>query len=288
MVESLIIEEIEFQLNDIKLHGIGCGHNNEPIVLCLHGWLDNAASFIPLMSHFSGYRVIAIDWPGHGWSEHRQPGAYYHFVDWISDLVSLFELNKWHNIHIVAHSMGAMVASAFSAAFPKKVASLTLIDAFAFNIENAENMTKQLKRGLRSRQLLMRRAPSSYATFEEALNVRLMATDLDESNTSLIIKRGLNLINKRFFWRFDPRLKLTSPYRFTPEQALQLLSDIVTPMQVVIGEQGAEKAKLMLSRYQYLFPNLLTHQLVGGHHVHMEQAKKTAKIAMEFIKNNNV
>ncbi|NVK25415.1 MAG: hypothetical protein HWE10_10850, partial [Gammaproteobacteria bacterium] len=40
-------------------------------VLALHGWLDNAASFIPLIQNIPTVNWTAIDLPGHGASFHR-------------------------------------------------------------------------------------------------------------------------------------------------------------------------------------------------------------------------
>ena len=34
-------------------------------VLALHGWLDNAASFVPLAAQLPGLELVAIDLPGH-------------------------------------------------------------------------------------------------------------------------------------------------------------------------------------------------------------------------------
>ncbi|KAG1587997.1 hypothetical protein G6F46_014705 [Rhizopus delemar] len=43
-------------------------HGEGPRVLALHGWLDNAASFVPLAPHLSSLQLVAIDLPGHGHS----------------------------------------------------------------------------------------------------------------------------------------------------------------------------------------------------------------------------
>ena len=34
-------------------------------VIALHGWLDNAASFLPLAARFEGFDLVALDLPGH-------------------------------------------------------------------------------------------------------------------------------------------------------------------------------------------------------------------------------
>ena len=95
-------------------------------ILCLHGWLDNAASFIPLMPMLENYNVVAIDMAGHGGSQHRMAGYDYVFVDWIHDVLDVLDSLDWQQAHLLGHSMGGYVSLAFAAFFPEKLKSLTL------------------------------------------------------------------------------------------------------------------------------------------------------------------
>jgi hypothetical protein len=54
------VEEINYNLGELTLTGLAFGNKNDELVLCLHGWLDNAASFLPMMPYLKDKRVIAM------------------------------------------------------------------------------------------------------------------------------------------------------------------------------------------------------------------------------------
>jgi len=313
--EEQSAEEISYQLDDLTLTALACGNKEHATVLCLHGYLDNAASFLPLMREamqrtvqqtiqmtkpkdsLSSRRFIALEWPGHGHSDHRSVGAHYHFFDYVSDLVALFDHNNWSAIDIVAHSMGGMVASAFAAAFPEKVKSLTLIDSLGFICAPAEQTTNQLRQGLLSRHKKIK--TTRYFSEDTAIKARLNVCDLQEPHAKLIVQRSLVKVpdkakskteltvnctksDQLFSWRSDPRLRTISPYRLTLKQAQQLLSDVNCPVQLVYGDKGMD----MVTKGLPLFSNLLTDftaiKILGGHHVHMEQAEQLCKLLNNF------
>lgn len=297
-------DELSFQLGDLTLAAIACGNESHQPVLCLHGYLDNAASFIPLMQHITKHkiqhkaqhtsqhvpqendlltnrRIIALDWPGHGHSDHRSIGAHYHFIDYVSDLVALFAHNNWQAIDIVAHSMGAMIASAFAAAFPEKVKSLTLIDSFGFICSPVEQTTSQLRKGLLSRV----KSVNTTRTFtqETAIKARMNVSDLHEEHVKLIVQRSLLKADTLYRWRSDPRLRTVSPYRLSLAQAQQLFSDITCPLQLIYGDKGMAMVSTGLENFSPGVANLTTTKLTGGHHVHMEQTKALSSLLSHFF-----
>jgi len=283
----MIIEDICYELSPLSLHGLACGNKNNAIVLCLHGWLDNAASFLPLMTELDDKRVIAVDWPGHGLSSHRSEDAHYHFIDYVYDLVSLFEFNNWENIDIVAHSMGGMIATAFAAAFPEKVNSLTLLDSIGFISAEAKQTTAQLRQGMLSRLKAKNKKKSIHTTQQSAINARVAVSDLHYADAELIVNRGLIEHDNGFLWRSDSRLRNASPYRLTLAQAEQFIHDIDIPIQLISGDKGMDMVTQGIKHFGPLFKQFSVHQLCGGHHVHMEQAKATAKLITTFLDNND-
>ena len=68
----------------LKIAGLATGDAHDPPVLMLHGWLDNAASFGGVMPLLPGRRLLAIDLPGHGESDHLPSPSGRHFIDWIT------------------------------------------------------------------------------------------------------------------------------------------------------------------------------------------------------------
>ena len=277
------LDKVCYDLGQQQLHGLSCGNPGDDIVLCLHGWLDNAASFVPLMPYLPGKQVIAIDWPGHGLSTHRSSDAYYHFIDWVYDLLQLFDVNHWGAVDIVAHSMGGMIASAFAATFPEKVKSLTLIDSIGFINANAEQTTRQLRQGMLSRLQGRKKQKNLHTSEESAINARVSVSDLRYQDAALIVKRGLKKSGDGYTWRADSRLRMISPYRLTLGQAEQLIRDIAVPVQLIYGEQGMDMVASGIRHFGPLFKNFTSHALPGGHHVHMEQPQQTARQVLAFI-----
>lgn len=283
------MSSVTFNVNGKNICGISNGNKHKPILLCLHGWLDNAASFQPLMPYLANYHVIAIDWPGHGLSSHRSADAHYHFLDWAYDLIALFRSQQWQAIDIVAHSMGAMVASAFAAAFPEHVKSLTLIDAIGMLTSDASETSAQLRKGLLSRLTRHEKPKSKHVSIESAVAARVTVSDLKPEHATLIVERGIEYTVNGYTWRSDSRLRAISPYRFTLPQAKQLVAGITAPVQLIYGDKGMEMVTTGLACFGPLYQNLQSHKLLGGHHVHMEQPEQTAELISEFtsIKNKH-
>ena len=101
-----------------------------PLVL-LHGIGSGSASWAAQLDGLSArFRVIAWDAPGYGGSDplpgERPPSRAY--GDAVADLLDGLGLER---VHLVGHSLGGLIAAAFSSRHPERLLSITLSDAAA-------------------------------------------------------------------------------------------------------------------------------------------------------------
>jgi len=246
---------------------------SEEIVLALHGWLDNANSFLPMMNYNKSLKVIALEWPGHGHSDHRGEDASYQLLDYVYDIYVLIKHQKWNKVHIVGHSLGAIVACVFAGTFPELVDKLVLIEALGPITAQATETQSQLKKSITSRYKAEIKTPSNraYSSIDKAIAARLMVSDFNEEIATMLVTRSLKKVDDGYRWRSDPRLKQLSPMRMTESQSKDIMSHITSSTLLVLGDNGFESLREKIAERTALFESINVLSFAGGHHVHMEK-----------------
>ncbi|MGL4837402.1 MAG: alpha/beta hydrolase [Shewanella sp.] len=278
--------EIEFVLPHIKLTGCLWGAKDKPLILALHGWLDNANSFQPLAEYLSEYQVLAIDWPGHGFSQHR-PGHYpLHWIDYLYDLDALLGVLSQKPVALIGHSLGGIVAAAYTAAFPENVNKLILIEALSPLFEAPDQAKARLRKSFyqHEKYLAQKHKPIKiYDNIDCAVKARAHLTGLAEPWCQLLLERNMQPLGNGIVWRTDPRLKLDSPQRLSFAQVDALMQDIAVNTLLICGKQGFSQLQSALPKARNWFQRLSEHIIDGDHHVHMGNAKTVAKLVDAFM-----
>ncbi|MCH1930643.1 alpha/beta hydrolase [Shewanella sp. A25] len=277
--------QVELVLPHIKLSGRIWGPKDKPLLLALHGWLDNANSFEPLAEHLTEYQLLAIDWPGHGFSQHR-PGNYpLHWVDYLYDLDALLAILPQQPVAIIGHSLGGIIASAYTATFPEKVNRLILIEALSPLFEAPEQAKSRLRKSFyqHGKQLTAQRPNKGYETIETAVRARAHLTGMSENWCRLLLERNLQTSEQGICWRSDPRLKLDSPMRLTFAQVDALMQDVSVETLLICGKQGFSQLRTALPKARNWFHHLVEHIIEGDHHVHMDNAEGVAQLIRKFV-----
>lgn len=262
------------------------GTGNKHKVLALHGWLDNAASFwhlAPILASH-GMEITAIDFPGHGHSDHRAPGHNYAFIDYIIDLQEVIEQIDTP-CTLLCHSMGAAIAMMYAAAFPEKINRMILIENLgpipAYQPGKAVSTMRDALKLWSKHSLTHKRF---YPNIEKAVTARQEATPMDAEIIRPLVERGLDQTKKGYHWRTDKRLRLRSFFRMSEEQTLEYLSSITVPTQLIIAEPKsyALEYPMVENRIKALNP-IQFDKIKGDHHLHMGNARSVADAITAFI-----
>jgi len=133
----MLTEEIRIDVAGHELAAKQWGDADKPAIIALHGWLDNAATYDRLAPMLSDYRIIALDFVGHGFSSHRPEGIRYHMLDNIDDVIGLADGLELERFILMGHSMGAGVSTMLAGAFPERIQKLILIEGIGTNTSAA-------------------------------------------------------------------------------------------------------------------------------------------------------
>lgn len=241
-------------------------NSSAPVILALHGWLDNAVSFQPLSQHLSNYQVIALDFPGHGHSDWLPAGCDYNIWQSLGLLVQVIEQID-APIHLVGHSMGGNIATLFAASFPDSIVSLTLIDALGPLVTDEANCAKQLRQGINDSLKPMAES-KTYPSLEQAMSSRLKVTPFFNAQTlSPIIERNMQKKHEGYVWRVDARLRRASKVRFSEAQVQAMLKDISCPTLLIKASNSFINEHFWQAR-KNLIADMDTHTIEGEHHLH--------------------
>jgi len=282
------------QAEDIRLDtavgsraGLRWRRESAPRVLCLHGWLDNAASFIPLVPLLGKMDVFALDFPGHGHSDRRHATARYHFIDYLWDVEAVLNALQWQECHLIGHSMGAAVAAIYCAGAPERIRSLIMLDSLGPISVTAESSADRLRRSL-FRSRMEEHPPRQYPSIDDMVAARRRYSDLSETGARLICDRSAHRVADHYEWTNDPALNWISSLVMTDEQALNFLHNIESPaLSMIATHEAPWSSSAKLEERRQIIAHGRHETISGHHHFHMDEPEKIAETIESYILAND-
>ena len=251
------------------------GDPGAPVMIAFHGWLDNANSFDAIGPQLARqYRVIAVDFLGHGKSSWLPECAEYHFMDLVVDAAKL--LRQWSPSRpaiVLGHSLGGAVATCLAALCPECISACITIDALGPLITNEDQLVTKMADAVRFRLDCPRRSPRMMPDFETVVRARQRVEwSIEPWAARQLCLRGAKWVEGGWMWQSDPRWRTPSLLRMTETQVQALLRAIRCPVLVAVAEAGLLRRLPTLTERQQCIPRLRVREFPGGHHLHMESA----------------
>lgn len=265
-------------------------------VIALHGWLDNAASFVPVTKCFDLDRPFyAIDLPGHGLSEHRPNSSSYHLVENVVDVLALIDAlaseaslvgQPFEKVSLLGHSLGGIVCCLLAAAAPERFDKVVLLDSMGPLTDETEDVLPQLKKAV-SKAMKIKSNVSVFSSFELAVKARMFGVgNIKRSAAEILVKRGVKEVEGGYSWTTDPKLLKPSFLRFTEEQVRAIFTGISCPVKLIRGDRGYFSVYEDLKKRLEYLQDIEQVSVSGGHHFHMDgDLKSTAEYLNAYFSN---
>lgn len=289
-----MMREVTIDIAIGRVYGLRQGEAGQPKVLALHGWLDNATSFVPLAAHLPGIELVAIDLPGHGRSAHLPAGADYSFAGAMHNVLDVADALGWERFTLLGHSMGAGIASLVAAACPERIARLVAIEALGALPETAGNTVPRIRKALAAGRRPGQRL-RVFTELDTPVRARTLARigTIGEASAQLLVERGVREVRvddarAGWEWSSDPRLMLPTMVRMTEEQVRALVAGIECPTKVVYADPPQSYLpEPRRSEHVALLPRGEMVVLAGGHHLHMDRPAEVAAAIADFLRRED-
>jgi pimeloyl-ACP methyl ester carboxylesterase len=288
---NVVLEPFKMPTSRLTLAGLKNDKREGQPIIALHGWLDNAASFIPLYEQMPHDRPFyALEMPGHGLSEHRPSSTSYHLLENIIDVLAFMdEVAPEQTVSLIGHSLGGIVGSLLAAASPERFDKLVLLDSLGPFTDETSNVLPQLRKAIAKASLFKSSKMTVYPSKEMACSIRMKGVGkVDRPAATLLVERGIKEVEGGYSWTSDPKLLEPSFMRFTEAQVKTVFSGIECPIRLICGDKGYfSNYEDLKKRFEYLQREdevLDRHVVSGGHHFHMDgDVVTTAELIHEFM-----
>lgn len=264
-------------------------------VLTMHGWLDNAASFDPLMALLpESLSVLVIDLPGHGRSSHYPPGLLYHFTEDLVTIRNIVNHFGWKKVTMMGHSMGSMFTFIYAAVFPTQVEKIVGFDILRpvplVSSRFIKNGGTQIDKFI---DLINNPIEPPEYEVDDIIERHIKATQnsLTKDSCKILMTRGSFVSKKRSGYvglTRDIRMRVSLLHSLPHEFLLELTSRIKCEVLNVKFKQGPyyEKKEFYeetLNILRQSAKRLEYHEVEGTHHAHLNNPESVVEIVKNFL-----
>jgi pimeloyl-ACP methyl ester carboxylesterase len=239
-----------------------------PAVVLLHGLTCHLGYWLRVAPHLRGLRVLALDFRGHGLSEHASS---YRFADYEHDLFELLDTLGLDSVAVTGHSLGGYVALS-AASRSDRVARVLAIDVKSDWTEDDEALAERSKDASQRVE-----ANRDAALARLARSIAPVALEEDELET--LAERSLEPAQGGWRFRWDRRVLASEPI-----DPFAFLLGVSCPVHVLAGAESPVMPPESSRRFAEALP-LATLELVEdvGHHVQLETPELVARRIRELV-----
>jgi pimeloyl-ACP methyl ester carboxylesterase len=269
-------EEVRIEVPGLTLAGRAWGDPAGEKVLALHGWLDNAATFDALAPQLPELDLVALDFAGHGASDHRAPGVHYVPLADVQDVIAAADALGWDRFTLIGHSMGAAIASEIAGLFPERIVRTVLVDGLVHHQGSPADGNARNRLAIEQMLAAASKRPPVYPDTAAMAERVTKATDQSLDAARVLVERGHRPAEGGVTWRTDPRIRFATPLRSSARQLDALMDATTAPTLLLVARDGDRWYRGGLERRRKHHRFLTVEEVEGRHHLHLEPETATA------------
>ncbi len=259
------------------------GPSNAKPVLCLHGMMDNAASFDLIAPLLPKLQLFAVDYPGVGLSSHYPEGILPHWKNDAFLMLHLIEALGWSHFDIIAHSLGSLLGTTLAMAKPNQVDKLIFLDILGPTVNFIEQRNTYLHDDVNDYLTYQEQERVVFPELEQAIQDRVKIGNISYQAAKALVSRRTKRCKDGWVWRFDSRLRCVSSTLPYEDELRAAFKAIKSPVCLIRAKQGVPYPEPIFQGRAESINNLSIYELEGGHHVHMDDPEPVANVVAGFL-----
>jgi len=169
---------------------------------------------------------------------------------------------------------------------PDRVKYLSLIEGYGTPSEIGPNAVPGMAQiAYRKAVSLSKGKAPQYPSFDSMVSARTSGFfQLSEDAARTLCQRMVHREEDHYLWRFDPKLKYMAPTMLSHDQFCAFIKEVKAPSYLIIADKGVPIMAHLLEERIAVHPNLVVKEMVGGHHLHLEeQYQDVAQLLGDFM-----
>lgn len=262
-------KEVEIHFQGRTLTGKRWGEEGKTPIMALHGWLDNANSFDLIAPSLSDFDIFALDFAGHGRSDHRPLFTPYLAALDVQDVIAVANHMQWDQFNLLAHSMGAEVSAHIIGLYPDRIKRLLAIDGYAETVSH-EKWLKLHRDSIDENLTKKAGALRVFPDHEAMAQGVAKATGQTVASARILVERGTKQVDGGFSWASDPRVRWSDALGITYEAMNHNVASFGGDILVVGANDGYKWYWEGVEQLASRFDNFEFINMDGSHHLHMD------------------
>jgi pimeloyl-ACP methyl ester carboxylesterase len=281
------VDEFFLELARTNLRVRVLSHGSGPPLLLLHGVSLSAVVWSPLFRALSGFRLLAVDLPGHGLSDpidYRRGQVRGHARELIDDILDALGLDE---APVVGHSLGGMLALWCAAGRADRISRLVAIGEPAVALAGTSVRMPLSLLTIRGLGVAVLRSPSPRLVYRRLLAQGLGHAEVAAAPDSLIEALRLSARRPENARTMVSLLHAINRFRRPRTESVMTaaeLAGITTPTIFILGLDAPYLSPARARTSIDQIPTATLHEVPGGHAPWLVDAGNAAQLIASHLR----